>query len=405
MAAALSCPSCGTAAEIGARFCTVCGNPISAPTCASCGQQLERNANFCISCGAPVLAGSKWPDATALDSVVAALEMALCQTDPRRALQASTHCLNKQPSPAQAGIASAVLMSCHARLGNFREARSHLISARCFYADHLTLPEQQRARFLRDGCFIDDLQAVGNRDLQENPWLYFVLGHSYGPLLYEADAMGERLNAALRGWAEFVSDNRERMFGALAYLYFSNGKYAEAAKYLERVLLIARRYHAVAPVRIELIWPRVILGDCYWVSDQKEMAAERWRSAAAVELCVSMDPNIDDWERFAIPWIEKAKSRLTEHNIPVPAPEVSRKASEQLRKAIEHIFEAEQFEGGGVDLEELSAMVRQAGKRYTAAIERAASALELVERLDPFTWAKSPHEGISYWYTYENAKG
>lgn len=331
--------------------------------------------------------------------------MALGQADPRRALQASTDCLNKEPTLEQAAIASLVSMSCYARLDSFDEAREQLIRARGFYSDHLGLVDQQRAKFLQDGCFVDDLQAAGDRDLQDNPWLYFILGHAYGPLLYEPNSKGERRINALRGWGEFISDNCERMFGTLAHLYLTNHQNAEAARYLERVLLIARRYHAVQPLRIELLWPRVVLGDCYWASDQKEKAVAKWRSARSLEVCMLADLQIDDWGRFGLPWIEAAKSRLSGQNIIVPTLEVSRKASEHLKQAVAYIFEAEQFEARGVDLEELSNLIRRAGRKYTAPLERAIHELATVEQLDPFTWAKSPNEDAFYWYNYENAKG
>jgi hypothetical protein len=75
----------------------------------------------------------------------------------------------------------------------------------------------------------------------------------------------------------------------------------------------------------------------------------------------------------------------------------------ELRVA--YLFEAEQFEASGVDLEELSAMIRGAGTRYTVPLARATSELEIVERLDPFIWAKILNEDSSHWWRYEGAKG
>jgi tetratricopeptide (TPR) repeat protein len=336
--------------------------------------------------------------------VIAALDMALMQADPKRVLQASMNCLNKQASVEHASIASVTAMSSHARLGNFDEAQAHLMKARGFYADHLGLSDQQRARFLQGGHLIDDLMAVGNRDLEENPWLYFILGHAYGPSDAYGDTEATKRNSALRAWADFISNNRERMFGALGYLSFTDGKQNEAAKCLESVLLIVRRYDADTPARIESLWPRVILGDCYWASGQKQKAGECWRRVLSVESCVP-ESDLSDWDRFALPWIAKAKSSLAEHGIPVPTPEISRRASEHLRQAMAHLFEAEQFEASGVDLEELSEMIRKAGARYTVPLERATSELGLVERLDPFTWAKTPLRDSRHWWRYESAKG
>jgi len=404
-APARECPRCRARSDIDARFCATCGNDLRCSMCVHCGQPLQDGARFCVVCGTSVLDANKGMNATSLDSVIAALEMALGQADPMRGLHAATDCLNKEPSVEQAAIASLVSMSCYARLDRFEEAREQLISARGFYSDHLGLVDQQRATFLQDGCFVGDLQAAGNRDLQDNPWLYFILGHAYGPLLYETNSLGERRIDALRAWGEFISDNCERMFGMLALLYLTNHQNVEAASYLERVLLIARRYHAVQPLRIELLWPRVVLGDCYWASDQKEKAVAKWRSASSLEVCMLADSPIDDWGRFGLPWIEAAKARLLGQKISIPTLEVSRKASEHLKQAVAYVFEAEQFEARGQDLEELSNLIRRAGRKYTAPLERATHELAIVEQLDPFSWAKSPNEETFYWYNYENAKG
>jgi tetratricopeptide (TPR) repeat protein len=400
------CPKCGTEANTLDRFCARCGSDLHVSKCTKCGHPLQRDANFCEGCGAPVLPPGKKPEATAVDNVIAALDMALREGDPKRALQASMDCLNKQPSAEQAAVASVVTMSSYARLGNFNEAQAHLIKARGFYADHLALPDHQRAEYIQGGHLIGDLQAAGSRDLQENPWLYFILGHAYGPMLpeaYRGDTEAEKRITALRHWADFIKDNHEEMFGALAYLYFSNCQYSEAAKPLEKILLMARKYESVDPIRIEVLWPRVVLGDCYWSDGQHHKAAACWRGAHSFDVCVQFEPDLDSWSQFALPWIEKAKSRLAEHSISVPAPEVSRQASEHLKKAVEHLLEAEAFEAGGVDLEELSALIRRAGRRYTGPIDRAASELEIVERADEFTWAKVPIKDSASWFRYESA--
>ena len=162
---------------------------------------------------------------------------------------------------------------------------------------------------------------------------------------------------------DFVSDHHEHMLGGVAYLYFTNGQYAEAAKYLEKVLLIARRYEWALPVRIEWVWPRVILGECCWASGHNDKAAACWQSARSLEFCGLTEPEIDDWSRVALPWIERAKSRLAEHNIALPASEVSRKASDHLKQAIEHVIKAEQLEARGVDLARVSILECRSSQR------------------------------------------
>jgi tetratricopeptide (TPR) repeat protein len=348
-------------------------------------------------------------DSTALDSVIAALEMALWRADPTRVLQTATSCLNRQPSIEQAAIASVIAISSHARLGNFNEAQSHLIAARGFYADHLRLPEQQRAAFLQDGRFLDDLRPIGDQELQENPWLYFVLGNNYGPHLPdwytgEGDSEAVGRNRALRAWADFVSDHPEQMFGTLGYLCFADARYLEGSRYLEKVLLLARNRESVGPLQIELLWPRVILGDCYWESGDRERASACWHSARSADIYMQLESQVDDWSSFALPWIEKARCRLAEHNVPVPTTEVSRNASQCLTKAVQYTLVAEQSVARDVETEEHLASIRQAGRKFTALLDDAASELAKAESLDRFTWAKTPGSP-SGWFRYEWIKG
>lgn len=51
----MQCPVCKTVLPDGARFCNVCGTPVSQQmTCAQCGQPVKPGQKFCMICGAPV---------------------------------------------------------------------------------------------------------------------------------------------------------------------------------------------------------------------------------------------------------------------------------------------------------------------------------------------------------------
>lgn len=47
------CPSCGTDAAPGARFCPNCGAPLAGAACAACRAPLTAGARFCHRCGTP----------------------------------------------------------------------------------------------------------------------------------------------------------------------------------------------------------------------------------------------------------------------------------------------------------------------------------------------------------------
>jgi class 3 adenylate cyclase len=50
----MDCPSCGTPAQSGQRFCANCGTRLER-TCEACGNGLPAEARFCPSCGTAVL--------------------------------------------------------------------------------------------------------------------------------------------------------------------------------------------------------------------------------------------------------------------------------------------------------------------------------------------------------------
>jgi tetratricopeptide (TPR) repeat protein len=344
----------------------------------------------------------------ALESVIAALELAIHRADPRRTLQAALDCIAKAPTTEQAVVASVIAMSAHAQLGEFEQARSCLLKARGLYATHLGLDERQQARFINKAVLIDDLREAGDHDVRENPWLYFIMGDASGPHLPNAqtgETDTEKRRTAMDGWAEFFCSDRQRFLGALAFLYASAGQYAEAAKFYESVVLIARKYECVSPVRIESLWPLVTLGDCYWKMEEHAKAVACWQRTRSIEQCIGPDLDGDSWGLLALPWIHKAKSRLAERNEPVPTPEVSREASKHLGLAIACLLDAEQFEARGVMLDELVDMIRRAGRRFTAPLQRATSELENVARLDRYAWIQDPVNDTPYWHRYESAKG
>jgi len=406
-ASARQCPRCKAPTAPQARFCTGCGTSLQSPACGKCGQSVAEGAKFCTGCGTQVSSTPTPADETALGNLIASLDQALCRADPRRVLQPALDCLAKTPTIEQAVIASVLTTSSCAQLGDFAQARKHVVDARRLYGTHLGLNEDQVARFVQEGVLIDDLQEPGGRDLRENPWIYFIMGHAYGPDLpdvYIGDTAADKNQTAMRMWAEFINSDRNRynFLGTLAFLQFTNNQYRQASQHFEAIVLKMRRYESISPVRIELLWPLVMAGDCYGALKEDSTAATCWNRARSIGMCAEGQ---DDWGRFALPWIEKSKSRLLERGMALPPPELSRQSSGHLRSAIQYQLEAEQFETKDGGLEELVDGVRQAGRRYTVPLERANAALENMKPLDPFAWALVPIKGSSTWWRYESAKG
>ncbi len=64
---AVSCPSCGTEAAPGARFCSACGAALTAG-CPACGADADPGARFCSACGTPLTAAEHaGPEGTAAE--------------------------------------------------------------------------------------------------------------------------------------------------------------------------------------------------------------------------------------------------------------------------------------------------------------------------------------------------
>src|SRR5579864_8220370 len=203
----VSCVGCGTSMQAESGFCTACGRPVVLPACSSCGQPLEQGAKFCTSCGRPVSGPKPRENATEVDHLISAIRLLINHSHPERILQACDACLKGQPLPSHAALASVLSMSCYARLEKFPEAETAAIRTREFYATHLELSGDQRAKFVESGCLIDDLQPAGVLDLQQNPWLYLVLGHACGPHIPSVGGKteAERRKTAMETWREFFN--------------------------------------------------------------------------------------------------------------------------------------------------------------------------------------------------------
>jgi len=59
----VTCASCGTEHESGARFCSACGSPLYR-ACPSCGAEQLAGAAFCSACGVALEAGARRAAAT-----------------------------------------------------------------------------------------------------------------------------------------------------------------------------------------------------------------------------------------------------------------------------------------------------------------------------------------------------
>lgn len=59
----MQCPACQTILPADARFCNVCGTPVSPPmTCARCDQPVKPGQKFCMACGAPIVPSATGPE-------------------------------------------------------------------------------------------------------------------------------------------------------------------------------------------------------------------------------------------------------------------------------------------------------------------------------------------------------
>ena len=56
----MTCTTCGTALDAGARFCAHCGTPVTA-ACRTCGTELAAGQNFCPQCGTPTASAPATP--------------------------------------------------------------------------------------------------------------------------------------------------------------------------------------------------------------------------------------------------------------------------------------------------------------------------------------------------------
>jgi len=154
-----------------------------------------------------------------------------------------------------------------AQLGDFEQAKSHLLKARSLFAAHLGLTDRQGARFIADGVLIGDLIDVGNKSAQE----------LRGSISLWATLTGllSRLprKAFLASWSDFHRlPSRAVHWHACVPLLdkqqLPGGRRAPGNPHPDRA---AVRVNLAA--RIELLWPLVPLGDCYWrMQDQARLS-------------------------------------------------------------------------------------------------------------------------------------
>lgn len=368
--------------------------------CVHCGTALENGARFCTSCGARCFFPSE--DNTATDLLLAATGLSLQQASPQLILDACESCFRKNPSADQAAIAAVLAMHANAKRGCFSEARQYVIKARQFYATHLKLTPDQQERYTAEPYLIEDLRPAGDRDLEDNPWLWPILGHAESPLLpasYNGETEAARQEQALAAWAEFVANRREGFIGILGFLSLATAQYSSAARHFEKLLLLARRYEHLEPCRQELLWPRVLLGDCYRELGAIDKAKRMWHRVASVRVCYAAEHN--DFTQCVLPWIERAESRLRGSGETLPASEATSRAAEHLRQSISYLLAAEQFEPKGEDLTD---QVRRAGSRYSDLLQGALSELRQAESLDMFAWTKASIGDSEQWYPCEWVK-
>ena len=156
-------------------------------------------------------------------------------------------------------------MSCCARLGRFEEAERALFESRKYYALHLGLPSEHHAAYIASGYIQDEDELFGDNDLRQNPWLHFIFGLAYRPSQpkdYIGDTEAAKRRTAMEVWSGFFSDPTS-IKAVLACLLFENSQHAGSANLIESLLLIQRRFERESPVRVEVAWPYLILGECY----------------------------------------------------------------------------------------------------------------------------------------------
>lgn len=368
--------------------------------CMHCGTAVEPDARFCSRCGAKCFRPSE--DNTAEELLLAATGLSLQQAAPQMILEACESCFRKNPSADQAAIAAVLAIHANAKLGRFADAKEHVIKSRQFYAAHLKLTTEQQERYVTEPYLIDDLRPAGDRDLEENPWLWPILGHAESPLLpdsYNGETEAARQRQALEAWTEFIANRREGFVGILGFLSFATAQYSSAARHLDKLLLIKRPYEQLDPCRPELLWPRVIIGDCYRENGDVDKAKRMWHRAASFRICFAAEH--DDFAECVLPWIKKAESRLLGDGETLPAQERTGRAADHLRQAVSYLLAAEQFETKGEDLTD---RVRRAGSRYSELLQGALSELRQAELLDMFAWTKAPIGNSERWCRYEWVK-
>ena len=374
-------------------------------SCPHCSLTVGSSDRFCTHCGARLVVSIESPRKDeALYHLASSIGLALQRGDPTKVISLVKAALVGTLEPGYAAIAYLVAMSAEAQLNHPGDALRSAVRARESYSELLGLAPSQKEAYVTSGLFIDDLLETGRRAVRDNPWLWYLLGHYCGPKLPAASKAGESLNLQeyCKGWAEFLVDHREATLRALAQVLLAASCPSEAAGNLSNLILMARRYEYSYPPRIEVIWPRVVLGECYSTLGQLDKAVGLWRSASLAGVCFEGDP--DDLENAGIPWIERANDNLSRHKCSCPDPSVSMQASHHLVCAVEHLLEAEKWEDRDAAIDQQLDAIRSAESQYSAVLAMASEEIKRLEQLDQFVWAKVfTGEGTS-WFRLETLK-
>ncbi len=392
----MNCASCALPLGSNHRFCTNCGTPVAERCCDQCNQPVQNGSRLCTSCSTRT---ESCQGDDSLAPLALSLQLSLQVGDPSVILAQATAFLAKPLNPEYGALACLVAMTAEAQLSHPKQARGYARQAREFYAEHLGLNPSQKVRYTASGLLIDDLREVGSEAFREEPWIYFLLGHSCGPHIPEDDSISIE---TCEEWREFLSERAEETLRALAQVLFAQGEYMEAAERLQDVILLARRYEMISPLRVEVVWPRFLLGECHRAAGRNDRAIDLWRSACSIEHCIEGSPN--DTDNAGLRWSTRAKERLAERQASYATQSASRSASRYIVQAVRYLTQAESYEARDDSIDVLLDSVRKAGDHYSALLARASEEITMMDRYDPFAFGKAPIGDSTSWFRLESAK-